>query len=125
MTVPFEGQAQELRKLLDQSGLSLEELASQAHLKSETLRKYLGGYQRAGERTMVTVRAFVQLHLDRLHQAAERHSPYELLEEAVKYASKLLALPESDQQHVKGLIDSLRARQPPRKPDDKPKPGNP
>lgn len=48
----FEEQTRQIEKMLRESALTLNEFADRAALKPETMRKYLGGYQRAGSRTM-------------------------------------------------------------------------
>lgn len=106
----FEQQAQELRELLKRSHLTEEQMAIKAHLKAETLRKYLGGYQKCGERTMIALRTVAQMEIDRLKTAAQRAGgPADLHDDVIVYAGKLLSMPARKRELAKQFIDELHS----------------
>ena len=104
----YKTQAAELKHLLSRSHLSEAELAARAHIKEETLRKYVGGYQKCGRQTLVAIRNVVQFEMARMESAAGHvEGGQELREQVIAYAGKLLRLPEEKLDLAKRLIDEL------------------
>jgi hypothetical protein len=105
----FPRQAEELRALLDESHLTLDKIADLSFVKTETLRKYLGGYQKCGMRTLQQIRRAVRGEVDRMRRAAEVGLPgaTEKHDKAIAVAGRFLELPPGKQELAEDLIDSL------------------
>lgn len=103
----FPEQAQSLKELLSSSHLSPKALAERTGVKVETVRKYLAGYQPAGDRTMAFFKQVCDLEVARLDRAARGKASSQLHDKVVQYAGKLLELPDEKRHLAEALIDHL------------------